>query len=147
VAKIEKLLQKPLVSGSAYEATDILFEIVNNNLVIQPFEIVGSGIRIAGAGTVDLAGPVSVHTDIRVPGEGLSLAGVPEEALKYMTDAEGFVTVPFIIGGTMDELEVGLDTKQLGSAARDSAKTAVEDYAKEEGKKLLGKLFGKDKDG
>jgi hypothetical protein len=147
VAKIEKLLQKPIVSGSAYEATDILFEISNNNLVIQPFEIVGSSIRIAGAGTVDLAGPVSVHADIRVPGEGLALAGIPSDALKYMTDDEGFMTVPFIISGTMDELDVGLDTKQLGSAAKDSAKTAVEDYAKEEGKKLLGKLFGKDKDG
>jgi len=147
VAKIEKLLQKPIVSGSAYEATDILFEISNNNLIIQPFEIVGSGIGIAGAGTVDLAGPVSIHTDIRVPGEGLSLAGIPPDALRYMTDDEGFITVPFLIGGTMDELDVGLDSKAITASAKDSAKTAVEDYAKEEGKKLLGKLFGKDKDG
>ena len=145
VAKIEKLLQKPLVSGSAYEATDIPFEVVNNILVIQPFEIVGSGIRIAGAGTVDLAGPVSAAADIRVPGEGLTLVGIPADALRYMTDAEGFMTVPFIIGGTMDELDVGLDSKAITASAKDSAKTAVEDYAKEEGKKLLGKLFGKDK--
>lgn len=145
VAKIEKLLQQPLVSGSAYEATDIPFEVSNNNLVIQPFEIVGSGIRIAGAGTVDLAGPVSAAVDIRVPGEGLTLVGIPADALKYMTDAEGFMTVPFIIGGTMDELDVGLDSKAITASAKDSAKTAVEDYAKDEGKKLLGKLFGKEK--
>jgi hypothetical protein len=145
IAKIEKLLQKPLVSGNAYEATDINFEIANNNLTVQPFEISGTGVRIAGAGIVDLAGPISFHTDIRVPGEGLSLAGVPESALKYMIDDEGFMTVPFLISGTMDEPDVGLDKDQLGDAAKDTAKQAVEDVAKEEGKKLLGKLFGKDK--
>jgi hypothetical protein len=145
VAKIEKLLQKPLVSGNAYEATDINFEIANNNLLIQPFEIVGTGVRIAGAGSVDLAGPISFRTDIRVPGEGLSVAGIPADAVAYMTDAEGFMTVPFLVSGTMDEPDVGLDKKAIGNAAKDSAKTAVEDYAKEEGKKLLGKLFGKDK--
>lgn len=145
VAKIERLLQKPLVSGNTYEATDINFEIANNNLLVQPFEIVGNSVWIAGAGTVDLAGPVSFRTDIRVPGEGLSVAGIPEDAVKYMTDDEGFMTVPFLIAGTMDEPDVGLDTKAIGSAAKDSAMEAVEDYAKEEGKKLLGKLFGKDK--
>jgi hypothetical protein len=145
VAKIEKLLQKPLVSGNAYEATDIPFEVVNNHLVIQPFEIVGTGIRIAGAGTVDLAGPVSAAANIRVPGEGLTLVGIPPDALRYMTDDEGFMTVPFIIGGTMEEVDVSLDSKAITASAKDSAKTAVEDYAKEEGKKLLGKLFGKDK--
>jgi hypothetical protein len=145
IAKIEKLLKKPLVSGNAYEATDINFEIANNNLLIQPFEILGTGVRIAGAGSVDLDGPISFRTDIRVPGEGLSVAGIPADAVAYMTDAEGFMTVPFLVSGTMDEPDVGLDTKAIGNAAKDSAKTAVEDYAKEEGKKLLGKLFGKDK--
>ena len=145
IAKIEQLLQKPLVSGNAYEATDINFEIANNNLTVQPFEIVGNSVRIAGAGAVDLAGPISFHTDIRVPGEGLSLAGVPESALKYMTDDQGFMTVPFLISGTMDEPDVGLNKDQLGDAAKDTAKDVVRDVAKEEGKKLVGKLFGKDK--
>lgn len=113
--------------GKSYERTDILFTIDGDQMVIEPFELIGETLRLGGSGIVDLSGPVDLELTARVPRAGIEIKQIPSELLDGLTDGEGFTTLGLIVGGTLQEPDVGLDTDALKAGAKRGARIAVEE--------------------
>lgn len=134
MVKIEKLLGKSLIVGYPYEGMDVNFHIANGKAEIEPFVLGFESLQLAGAGAVDLAGPIDMQLDIRLPREAVSIK-VLDPFIDGMTDADGWTTIPFDVSGTTAEPDVDIDM------------TAVKETAKDLGKQAAGKLIDNTVDG
>lgn len=143
---IDAALQQQLLANVPYESTDIDFRIADERIELESFEIAAPGVKVGGAGTLDLAGALALRLYVRAPRAVLDIKQIPKEVLDGLEDDQGWVTIPLGVGGTFEAPRVGLDREALERVAVDRAKDRVEDEAKKLGDKLLKKLFGGDED-
>ena len=99
--------------GGQYEATDAQFQVENNKVMVDGFslETARAGLNIAG--WVALEGPLEMKIGLRTPREGLSIPKVPPVALDIMADDQGWVTVPLLVTGTLEDPRVIPDLDSL----------------------------------
>lgn len=124
MVKIEKLLGKSLIVGYPYRGTEVNFHIANGKAEIEPFVLGFDSLQIAAAGAIDLAGPIDMQLDIRLPREAVSIR-VLDPFIDGMTDAEGWTTIPFDISGSLDEPDVDIDMTAVKETAKDLGKKAA----------------------
>jgi hypothetical protein len=124
MVRIEKLLGKSLIVGYPYEGTDIVFSIDDGVAEIEPFVMGFENLQMAGGGAIELAGPIDMQIDIRVPRESVSNK-LLDPFIDGMTDEEGWTTIPFNIGGSMAEPDVDFDMTSIKQTATDMGKRAV----------------------
>ena len=136
LAAVEKLLGQPFINGAAYQGTDITLDVAEGRLNIAPFELTSESFKLGSAGWVDLEGPVDLRLEVFAPRDLMSIGGVTGDLLDTLTDENGWLTVSFDIGGTLEEPDVDLDTTALKEAAESGVKKGI--------KKGIGKLIKKD---
>lgn len=124
MVKIEKLLGKSLIVGYPYTGTEVNFHIANGKAEIEPFVLGFDSLQIAAAGAIDLAGPIDMQLDIRLPREAVSIS-VLDPFIDGMTDAEGWTTIPFDISGDLEEPDVDIDMTAVKETAKDLGKKAA----------------------
>ena len=124
MVEIEKLVGESLIVGLPYEGTDIVFSIENGRVRVEPFVMGFENLQMAGGGTIDLAGPIDIQIDIRLPRESVS-SSVIDPFIDGMTDEDGWTTVPFNIAGTMAKPSAEIDMTSIKSTAKDMGKRAV----------------------
>jgi hypothetical protein len=134
VVQIEDLLGQSLLTGRAYERTEIDFRLRDNRVELSPFEIVGEGAQLGGSGVVDLAGPIDMDVFVRLPRRSLGDEALQEEQLDEFEDEAGMVTIPFQVAGTIDDPKVQLTWDGAKALVRDAAEGWAE-KALEEAKK------------
>ena len=148
VAKIEKLLGKSLITGTPYQVTDMNFTLANGIATIEPFSLNLENLQISGAGTVNLDGPLNLRLDIRLPAAQVDI-GLLDGLIESMTDEEGWAVIPFTVGGTTAEPDVGIDMTAAKEYAKGAAKAAAGkavDKAVDKVEDKVKGLFKKDKD-
>jgi hypothetical protein len=134
IVQIEELLGQALLTGRTYERADIDYRLRDNRVELSPFEIVGDGAQLGGSGVVDLAGPVDMDVFVRLPRRSLGDEALEEEGLDEFEDEAGMVTIPFQVGGTIDDPKVQLTWEGAKALVRDAAESWAE-KALEEAKK------------
>jgi hypothetical protein len=148
VAKIERILGKPLITGTAYEVTDMNFTLADGVARIEPFGLVMLNLQITGGGTVSLAGPLNLRLDIKLPRELVDI-GILDGMVDAMTDPEGWTTIPFRVEGTTGDPDVDIDMTVAKEYAKGAAKSVVDkavDSAVDAVKDKTRKLLKRDKD-
>lgn len=134
VMQIEELVGRPLLTGRQYERTEIEYRLIANRLALEPFEIVGQGANIGGAGEIDLGGAVELDIFLRVPRSTLEAGRLDRESLDSLAESDGSVRVPFEIRGTIEDPQVRMTwdgAKALASeAARSWAEQALDEAKK-----------------
>ena len=148
VAKIERILGKPLITGTAYEVTDMNFTLADGVARIEPFGLVMQNLQITGGGTVSLAGPLNLRLDIKLPRELVDI-GILDGMVDAMTDPEGWTTIPFRVEGTTGDPDVDIDMTVAKEYAKGAAKNVVDkavDSAVDAVKDKTRKLLKRDKD-
>lgn len=111
------------IAGQAYEATTIDFDIVDDRVEIAPFEVVGERLELSADGQVHIDGPLDLHARVSVPREILDLGSMQdglEGVLEALTDEDGWVSVPVLVRGTVEEPRILPDTGALFVALRES---------------------------
>ena len=134
VIEIEELIGQPLLTGRRYERTEIDYAVRENKLVLEPFEIVGEGANIGGSGEIDLAGPLALDVFVRLPRRVLEAGELTAEQLASLADEGDMVTIPFEVGGTVEDPVVKLTWDGVKAVATDTAKSWAE-QALDEAKK------------
>ena len=144
VVTIERLLGKPLLTGSNYQATDIPFTVAGAMMQVQPFTLVADNFRVSGLGQIDLAGPLDLEVTVQLRREEVNI-DVLDPFINQLTDEKGWTTVPFKVDGTMGEPEVGIDVSTVKDAAVDVGKKAISDVVEDAIDDLVDKYFKRDK--
>ena len=121
IVQIEELLGQPLLTGRVYQQAEIDYRLRDNRVELSPFEIVGDGARLGGQGVIDLAGPVDLEIFVRVPRRSLDEETLEPAELDEAEDEDGMVTIPFQVGGTIEEPKVQLTWDGVKALARDAA--------------------------
>lgn len=140
-AGLETVLGRAQLTGSAYQPFDIPFHIRGGRMTFEPFELRTSTLALALNGWADLAGPVDVRVGVKAPRDVLSLAKVPPHVLDLVA-ADGMVTVPLRVTGTVDHPRVGADTDALAAMGRTAVGREIKHQAERAAERLLGKIFG-----
>ena len=131
LAALEKLLARGTsLVGSRYQATDAVFRIEKNQLILERFRLETPQARLDLEGIVHLDGPLALKLVLRTPRQGLVIKEVPDEVLDALTDDEGWVAIPLRITGTRDEPKVLPDAKSLltGSGSQKLIERGVKEF-------------------
>jgi hypothetical protein len=131
---LERALSKNVLVDRPYKATDLKFALAKDTLTLSPFRVELERARLDLNGTAALAGPLDIDVALATPTEGVQLEGVSARVLETVADAEGWVSVPIHIGGTLEKPQIRPDgaalvaqTKQgIKREAREAATTAAE---------------------
>ena len=121
--QIDAFLATP-IAGLAYEATRIDFEVADDRLRIAPFQIVSDVLRISAEGSVDIEGNLRMHGVMTMPPDNApSFSSNPifEQFAAALADDEGWMSIPLLIGGTVEEPDIGPDYDALLAALRGNA--------------------------
>ncbi len=115
VSLIERILGEQLITGSPYQATDILFTVADERIQVEPFVLPLENIQISGFGTIALAGPLDLELAVRLPRDQVKSDSL-EAAIDGLTE-DGWTTLPFNVVGTVDEPDVDIDSSLYKDAA------------------------------
>jgi hypothetical protein len=113
------------VAGLRYEATIIDFTIGGNRVEVPPFEILSDGVHLQASGELAIDGAVDARTRVSVPRQDINLGDwqgdVADGLVEALTDENGWVSIPLLISGTVDELQVRLDSVAVLAALQEAA--------------------------
>lgn len=113
------------LAGRRYEPTIIEFTVGGNRVEVSPFEILGDGLRLEASGELGIGGGVDARARISVPRQHLNMGtwqgGLADGIVDALTDENGWVSIPLLIGGTVDELQVRPDSTALFAALQQAA--------------------------
>jgi hypothetical protein len=137
---IELALGRQALQGSAYQPFTARFRLEHDRLTLEPFELRTATVALGLAGWADLAGPLGLRVAVHLPSELVQLAGVSEQVLELASEG-GRVTVPLVVGGTVDAPKVGLDRAALAETGRRAARRAVRAEVEKGVGRALRKLF------
>ena len=133
MVQIEELLGRSLLTGRKYQAATITYELSDSKLLIAPFELIGDGGRVGGAGHVDLGGTLDLDVFVRLPRESLDVGVLDSDHLANLEDDEGMVKIPFTLYGSFDDPKVGMEwsgmKELIRGAGRSWAERALEEAA------------------
>ena len=138
IRDLEALLGRPILSGIAYQGTDIRFTVHGSRVALEPFEIRGDTVRMGVEGSMNLEGPLDLRLRIRAPVDQVEIEGVTRRVLDSLADDEGWLTVPFEVTGTFEQPNVAPAWDELGDEVVEVAKEAALDALEE----LLDKEVG-----
>jgi hypothetical protein len=133
LAGIDRALSKSVLVDRPYKATDLKFTLANDTLTLSPFRFEVERARVDLEGTAALAGALDVDVALATPTEGVRIEGVGAKVLETIADAEGWVSIPIAITGTLEQPHIRPDggalvaqTKQgIKREAREAAATAA----------------------
>jgi hypothetical protein len=116
--------------GAAYNASEVSFSMADAVITIEPFTLESEIMKISGGATADLRGPLSGSMAIALPrGEVSEDAGVARNVLDAITAEDDWLTVPLVIGGTLEQPDFGPDTDAIARAVADAGRRAAETAA------------------
>lgn len=138
---IEAVLGRASLQGSAYEPLVVPFQVDDDRLRFEPFELKTSLLSLGLSGWADLAGPLDLRIAVRAPRDAVALARMPSEVLDLVDDG-GWVTVPLRVVGTLESPRVTADHEALRAQGRRAVQEAVRQQVEKGVGKVLGKLFG-----
>jgi uncharacterized protein involved in outer membrane biogenesis len=136
MAGLEQVLGREFLTGKDYQATEIRFNLADNRLTVEPFELVSGNLKLGAAGRIDLRGPLDLGLQVLTPRQSIKVREIPDEALDGLTDDQGWTAVPFKVAGTLQQPKVSLDTAALAEAAKRQAKQRLREEADEGVEKL-----------
>jgi hypothetical protein len=118
LAGLEMLLAGTQLVGRPYSPFTIPFKLDDgDNLTLSPFAIEAGNLRLAAYGRVDLEGPLDLHVEISLPREDVAVKEIPGEVLEALTDVDGRVKLPILIGGTIEKPAVRFDSRAWAGLA------------------------------
>jgi len=138
---LETVLGRTQLAGSAYQPFNIPFHIRGGRMTFEPFELRTSLLTLALNGWADLDGPLDVRVGVKAPRDVVSLAQVPPRVLDLVA-ADGMVTVPLRVTGTIDRPHVGADTDALAAMGRTAVGREIRHQVGRAAERLLGKILG-----
>ncbi len=113
------------LAGLRYEATTIDFTLGEDRVRIAPFQIVSALMRVEASGDLDAAGGLDGRAEVHVPRDELDLGrwqgDFSDGIVDALTDETGWVSIPVVIGGTVQEPRVAPDADALLAALQQSA--------------------------
>ena len=119
----------PIV-GEPWKPVDVDYEIADNRVRLVPFTLVTETARLDVAGGIDLEGPLKVDLRVGVPRDRIRVDEIPDELLDVLTDANGQVSIPLAMRGTIEAPRLRPDWEALADAGSTKA-------GREAGRKLL----------
>jgi hypothetical protein len=117
LATLESLLGSTQLVGRPYEAFTIPFVLDTDRLTLQPFAIEAGTLRLAAAGVVDMEGPLQLRIEVSLPRADVTVKEIPREVLEALTDVDGRVKLPIVIGGSLDQPKVRFDHRAWAGLA------------------------------
>ncbi len=138
---IEAVLGRAKLQGSAYQPLTVAFQIRDDRLHLEPFELRTSLLSMGVSGWADVAGPVDLRLAVRTPRDAVALAGVSSDVLDLIDDG-GWVTIPVRVVGTLEAPKVTADRDALVALGRRAAGRVVRQQVEKGVSRVLGKLFG-----
>lgn len=113
------------LAGLRYEAATIEFSVGGDRVELSPFEILSEGLRLEASGELAIDGGVDAKARVSVPRQDLNLGNwqgdLSDGIVEALTDENGWVSIPLLIGGTVDELQVQPDSTALLAALQEAA--------------------------
>ena len=113
--RVDAFLATP-ITGLAYEAMRIDFEVADDRLRIAPFQIVSDVLRISAEGNIDIEGNLQMHGVMAMPpsnAPSFSNNLIFQQLAAALTDDDGWMSIPLLIGGTVEEPDIGPDYDAL----------------------------------
>jgi len=122
------------LAGLPYDATTIEFSLADDRVTVSPFTVLSESLRLEAGGALSVDGAVDARALVSVPREGIVLgrwqSDFSEGMVDALTDDDGWVSIPVLIGGTVDEPRVGPDTEALLAALQASAGRSLGNWLK-----------------
>lgn len=116
------------LAGRRYAPTTIEFTVGGDRVVVPAFEILGDGLRLEAGGEIGIAGGVGgvdARARLSVPRQDIDMGNwqgnLSDSLMDALTDENGWVSIPLLIGGTVDQLQVGPDSAALIVALQEAA--------------------------
>ena len=113
------------LAGLAYEATVIEFRLANDRVDVAPFEIVSEAARLEVAGQLAIDGILDGRARVLIERENIDLGAwggdFSDAVVDALTDETGWTSIPLVIGGTLAEPSVRLDSEALFAALQEAA--------------------------
>ena len=113
--RVDAFLATP-ITGLAYEAMRIDFEVADDRLRSAPFQIVSDVLRISAEGNIDIEGNLQMHGVMAMPpsnAPSFSNNLIFQQRAAALTDDDGWMSIPLLIGGTVEEPDIGPDYDAL----------------------------------
>ena len=124
VEKADAFLNAPL-AGTRYDAAMIEFTIANDRIVIAPFQLITEALHVDSEGDLGIAGDLALRAQVSLPADDLNLGDwqgdFSEGVVEALTNEQGWVSVPLVIDGTIEEPRVRADSEVLMAALQQSA--------------------------
>jgi hypothetical protein len=113
------------LAGLRYAPAIIEFTVGGDRIDVPPFEILGDGLRLEADGELGIGGGVDARARVSVPRQDINMGSwqgdLSEGLVDALTDENGWVSIPLLIGGTVDELQVRPDSAALIAALQEAA--------------------------
>ncbi len=113
------------LAGLRYEPTTIEFALGNDRVEVSPFEIVSETLRLQATGSLGIDGRLDGRSHVLVPRDAIDLGNwqgdFSDGLVEALTDEEGWVSIPLLINGTVEEPSVRPDSEALFAALQESA--------------------------
>ena len=113
------------LAGLAYEPTTIEFELADDRVDVAPFEIVSESARLRAAGQLAVDGVLDWKARVSVQRQDIDLSdwggGFSEGLADALTDETGWISIPLVVGGTVEDPSVRPDSEALLAALQESA--------------------------
>jgi hypothetical protein len=124
---IDRALSKSVLVERPYQATDLSFTLAKDVLTLAPFHVEVERARLGLDGTAALAGALDMDVALATPIEGIRIDGVASHVLQTLADAQGWISIPISITGTMEQPRIRPD----GGALMAQTKQGIKREAKE----------------
>ena len=112
------------LAGLRYASTTIEFTVGGNRVEVSPFEVLSDGLRLEASGELGIGGGVDARALISVPRQDVNMGNwqgdLSDRLVDALTDENGWVSIPLLIAGTVDQLEVRPDSTALLAALREA---------------------------
>lgn len=143
---IDRFLSGDKIVGSHYDETEIHFQLSNEVVSLEPFELNTDLGNVGVRGSFRVDGQVSLQMALRYPRNKLNVSEIPAEIADLVTDSKGEIVFPILVSGTMSSPDVRPDWDTLRSMATEGAKQGVLDKLKEKIGEGIEQLFGTKKE-
>ena len=118
LTSVERLLAGTDIVGRPYATFAVPYRLDGDLLTVQPFAVVAGNLALAGSGTVDLAGPLDLRLEVSLPREDVAVKEIPAEVLEALTDVDGRVKLPIVLGGSLAAPSASFDRRAWAGLAR-----------------------------
>ncbi|MBW3564157.1 MAG: hypothetical protein KY459_05490 [Acidobacteria bacterium] len=130
LALIESLLGGVPIAGERWEPADVDFEIAESTVRLLPFTIALESAQLDIEGAVDLEGPLNLDVRVGAPRAMVRVKEIPDELVDILTDERGYVSIPLVMRGTIEEPRIRPDWNELARIGRSNPGRVLESLEK-----------------